>query len=263
MKITCGYCGKEFETNDRRRKYCGRSCSTSMNNKVRTKVPQTIICRYCGAKFTAKHSEKRVFCSISCSNRYRAKNKVWTEEERKRVSKKVLESYEALGRRRKQEDGTYLLVCKKCGKEFKWRRRRVCDSCISKVRKRAGKKAGKVSAAKRVKRSKAEIKLFELLSRDYKCKHNEPLFNGWDADIIIPSLTLAILWNGPWHYTKITKKHSLKQVKNRDRIKLSEIKRLNWSYLIIQDFKNNMTPEKAFLEIQDCIKNQDYNREIV
>lgn len=38
------------------------------------------------------------------------------------------------------------------------------------------------------------------------------MFNGWDADIIIEDLKIAILWNGKWHYEKITEKHSVSQV---------------------------------------------------
>ena len=32
------------------------------------------------------------------------------------------------------------------------------------------------------------------------------IFNGWDADIILTDLKIAILWNGKWHYEKLTKK---------------------------------------------------------
>ena len=54
---------------------------------------------------------------------------------------------------------------------------------------------------------------------------NVPMFNGWDADVIIPELKIAVLWNGNWHHKKITKKHSVLQVQNRDRIKIKEIER--------------------------------------
>lgn len=49
------------------------------------------------------------------------------------------------------------------------------------------------------------------------------MFNGWDADIIIPNIKVAVLWNGKWHYEQIKKGHSVKQVQNRDKIKLKEI----------------------------------------
>ena len=61
------------------------------------------------------------------------------------------------------------------------------------------------------------------------------MFNGWDADIIIPEYRLAILWNGPWHYRKITAEHSLEQVQNRDRLKIAEITAHGFIPYIIKD----------------------------
>lgn len=66
-------------------------------------------------------------------------------------------------------------------------------------------------------------------------KHNECIFNGWDADIIIEDIKFAVLWNGPWHYKQITKSHSVKQIQNRDKIKINEIKECGWTPYIIKD----------------------------
>lgn len=44
-----------------------------------------------------------------------------------------------------------------------------------------------------------------------------------------------MLWNGPWHYKKITKNHSVKQVQNRDKIKIEEIKKAGYIPYIIKD----------------------------
>jgi hypothetical protein len=64
---------------------------------------------------------------------------------------------------------------------------------------------------------------------------NEPIFNGWDADIIIEDYKIAVLWNGKWHYEKITKKHSVAQVQNRDKIKIKEIIKTGYTPYIIKD----------------------------
>jgi len=48
---------------------------------------------------------------------------------------------------------------------------------------------------------------------------NEPIFDGWDTDVIISSKKIAVLWNGQWHYKQIMKNQSLKQVESRDKIK--------------------------------------------
>ena len=87
-------------------------------------------------------------------------------------------------------------------------------------------------------RSKNEIAFCELCE-DYfgkdKVLHNKPMFNGWDADIIIHDIKYAILWNGRWHYEKLASKHSVKQVQNRDKIKINEI--INFGYIpyVIKD----------------------------
>ena len=66
-------------------------------------------------------------------------------------------------------------------------------------------------------------------------KCNEPIFNGWDADIIIEDLKVAVLWNGKWHYEKVTRSHSLEQVQNRDKIKLKEIESAGYTPYVIKD----------------------------
>ena len=98
--------------------------------------------------------------------------------------------------------------------------------------------AGKMSAyaQSNKRRSKNEIYFYELCKNyfnDVKC--NEPMFNGWDADIIIEDIKYAILWNGAWHYKKITNKHSVKQVQNRDNIKIEEIINCGYTPYVIKD----------------------------
>ncbi len=44
-----------------------------------------------------------------------------------------------------------------------------------------------------------------------------------------------MLWNGKWHYEKITEQHSVKQVKNRDKIKIKEIKEKGYTPYVIKD----------------------------
>ena len=44
------------------------------------------------------------------------------------------------------------------------------------------------------------------------------------------------LWNGNWHHKKVTKKHSLKQVQNRDKIKLKEVANAGFLSYVINDY---------------------------
>jgi hypothetical protein len=95
-------------------------------------------------------------------------------------------------------------------------------------------------------RSKQEIELFELiLSIHPETLPNHKIVNGWDADIYIPTLKVAIMWNGPWHYKDMgIKKVSLDQIKNRDIIKLKEFTNLGIYTFIFEDRYFN--PASAF-----------------
>jgi len=127
--------------------------------------------------------------------------------------------------------------------EVKYRKktRRFCsincgDSSISK--KELGRINGLKSAnvQKQNRRSKNEIHFFELCKDKFNnVLNNEPIFNGWDADIILEDYKIAILWNGKWHYEKITKSHSVSQVQNRDKIKMKEITSAGYIPYVIKD----------------------------
>jgi len=112
---------------------------------------------------------------------------------------------------------------------------------------------GRKAASSQQRRSKNEIYFGELCSKQFdNILYNEIIFNGWDADIILPDLKIAILWNGAWHYKKITEKHSLEQVQNRDRSKINEIKKAGYTPYIICDmgkFKKSFVEEQFKLFI--------------
>jgi hypothetical protein len=109
-----------------------------------------------------------------------------------------------------------------------------------------GRVGGKKSASIRTLRSKAEIKLFELISSiNNDAISNHIIVDGWDADIVVPSTKTAILWNGPWHYKEMNiGSHSLKQVQTRDSIKVKLFTQLGWNVVIYED--RYYTPESAF-----------------
>lgn len=97
-------------------------------------------------------------------------------------------------------------------------------------------------------RSKNEILFSEYCLTKFKnVTTNESIFNGWDADIIINDIKVAILWNGIWHYKKVADKHSVKQVQNRDRIKIIEIEKCGYVPYIIKDM-GRYSPSKVLSE---------------
>ena len=201
-------------------------------------------CENCGKIMAVFYGSGR-FCSRSCANtrqhsdETKAKigksglNRVYKRD----ISKNVI-SYERNPNR-----------CTQCGKALSYniRFRKTCsDECLHTLRSELGKKL----VALQNLRSKNEIAFCELCEQYFgkeNVLHNAVMFNGWDADIIIPSLKVAILWNGPWHYIEISKTQKLKQVQNRDRIKLREIINCGYRPYIIEDVKREKNKvEKEF-----------------
>lgn len=85
-------------------------------------------------------------------------------------------------------------------------------------------------------RSKNEIHFYNLCLQNFKnVEHNIPLFNGWDADVIIHDYKIAVLWNGIWHYQKISKSQNLEKTRKRDLTKIKEIIKCGYEPYIIKD----------------------------
>lgn len=127
----------------------------------------------------------------------------------------------------------------------------VCFKCKVKKDLESGlfSRNGKKSALSQHRRSYNEIYFAQLCKRLFdNVETNKAVFNGWDADVIIHDKKIAILWNGKWHYKKITQKHSVKQVQNRDKIKLKEIRKCGYIPYIVKDMggKNFDFVEKTF-----------------
>ena len=155
----------------------------------------------------------------------------------------------------KLDKGQYKTTCTiECTKEYQrqrgqktfkklWKNNRdgMCES---------SSRAGRKSASMITRRSKDEIKLFELCKSYFSnVTSNEIIIDGWDADIVLKNEMIAILWNGPWHYKQMPhNNHSLSQVQNRDRIKSKMLTNAGYKVAIYED--RTYTPEKAFNEIK-------------
>lgn len=191
------------------------------------------VCENCDKKQEGLYASGR-FCSKSCASSFS------TKRNRAEINEKVRKTLIGKGR----ANADVKLICPQCKNEFYVayvKRNQICCSisCSSKRKNEQlyiGKRGGAASAAKRVLRSKNEILFFNLCVGHFSNVHNNlRFFNGWDADIILMDQRIAILWNGKWHYEKITKSHSLEQVQNRDRIKIKEIEKSNFTPYIIKD----------------------------
>lgn len=139
------------------------------------------------------------------------------------------------------------IECKFCKKQFQPKRTdsqlcsRECTDNLWRTdeykekAKKNGQKGGQISAKSQSKRSKNEIYFAELCQEHFDITTNERFFDGWDADVIIHSEKIAIMWNGIWHYKQISKTQSLKQVETRDKMKISIIEKYGYTAYIIKD----------------------------
>jgi hypothetical protein len=137
------------------------------------------------------------------------------------------------------KSSTQKLCSLKCRRQFEQREE------YKRGAKENGRKGGQVSATRQSRRSQNEIYFSELCAQQFEITTNEPYFEGWDADVIIHSHKLAILWNGIWHYKQISKTQSLKQVQARDRVKLAIIEKHGYTPYIIVDMGKH---DKQFVE---------------
>lgn len=143
-------------------------------------------------------------------------------------------------------------ICIACKKEFKVamarKNQKVCNvDCrrlLEKQKaaegyyKKLGHIGGCASAAVQVKRSKNEVMFAELCENtfefeDVRC--NEPIFEGWDSDVILLTMKIAIAWNGIWHYKQVRKDHDLDATRRRDAHKKKIIQKMGFTYYIIKD----------------------------
>jgi len=174
---------------------------------------------------------RTIFCSLSCSKQT-AKTDEYKQNMRK--LKTVLKP----------------IICQICKEEFQPSHSvtKLCSSNCRKIHEKTpeyrekakenGIKAGRISAQSQGRRSKNEIYFAELCEEyfgkdDIIC--NQPIFDGWDADVIITSKKMAVLWNGQWHYKQIMKSQSLKQVQARDKIKWHVILKNGYTPFVIKD----------------------------
>ena len=207
--------------------FCSKNC-IYLNNTF-----SLCECLECHKTFTKSNKEiKRSpnhFCCHSCSATFHNKN-------RTKIKKTDIQNMKIKIARRKIFSIKY---CINCNQSFITPKRKTCSlSCELHMRQLGAQRGGRASVKTQsaYRRSKNEILFAEKCSLlDDTLSTNEAIFNGWDADIILPKYKVAILWNGAWHYKKITKKHSVLQVQNRDKIKTDEIIKTGFIPYVIKD----------------------------
>lgn len=205
----------------------------------------SVTCYRCNQTIETKEREKlfpkkeKYFCSKSCASKRSGGKYLLKQTVDKRYNNSCI-CYN---------------TCTECNILFVTRNSKTRKTCSKKCFEELRRKNSIKSASKITRRSKNEVHLANLCKEyfgEQKVLTNEVIFNGWDADIIIPHLKLAIHWNGIWHYETLVKGHSLSQVQNRDRIKLKEIEKCNYISYTIKDLgsENKNFVEKEFIKLK-------------
>ena len=242
----CKICGKSF---DKKESLGGHAASHNIN--FGTNVSKGQILRFdkilgkkiniettCGfCKIPISHNQRynnkeTKFCTIECARKYSSNYN--------RLERNLKISGALKGRGNPDVN----IECKECKSAFKisWSKRdqifcsRSCSSKFNNKQSDYSRRGGLGSSVSQGRRSKNEILFFELCDENFEnVTANEQFFDGWDCDIIIHSIKIAISWNGIWHYKKISESHKLEQVKNRDLIKNGKILEHGYIHYIIKD----------------------------
>lgn len=270
--FNCKYCNKEFESKKERGLH-QRLCKSRPDYEEQIEKRRNgarITSKYNFGKQLVKHITFKVKClkcetefEVSCTeseynkNRYRhycsracANSHTISEETKQKIANTLTKPKK-------------IKICKDCGLEISYKAT-YCKNCANKHHNEfiseesrlklsnAGKHSAEIQSD--IRRSKNEIDFYNLCYEQFNSvRHNEPIFNGWDADIIIDDIKVAVLWNGPWHYKKITEQHSVEQVQNRDKIKINEIKKYGYIPYIIKDL-GKANHEKVLYEFNLFLK---------
>lgn len=201
-----------------------------------------IKCEACDINHLGSYGSGR-FCSSKCARGYASRlNRI---EKNENIRRGVILRNEILGKKPKSK------TCKVCQKEFFGRKQqltcsRTCSGRwhfhIDNPKRDAnlqhaivkGQLSVKSQSEKR--RSRNEIEFCRLCESYFRSVlHNTRMFDGWDADVILPDHRIAVLWNGEWHFRKLASKHSVAQVQARDSIKVQMIKKSGFKVYIIED----------------------------
>lgn len=231
VNLICKRCQCSFSTPKKRFNYlvkCGHKnfyCSRNCFVDDKTASPVERLCLYCKSPFmSSEKRDARTCCSDLCAHKY-----AQTFTDPRKVSKAATEAWKRREFVHKQR------ICIICGEKFERRYTKCCsDKCAREQMSIGGRKSAEIQRI--IRSSKNEGMFANLCKSSFtNVLTNKRMFNGWDADVILPNEKVAVLWNGNWHRKKLALKHSVEQVKTRDRIKLDEIKKMGYTAYIIED----------------------------
>jgi len=190
-QFKCLGCGKivKLRRAKNKTKYCSLGCWQKSKHPQR-KTGKIIKCEWCSKdvykskSFLEKY--KHHFCSLSCANKYQARNKL-------------------------------TFICKICGKQFKWSKSRIKDNnplycswgCRLKDKEHIRQNAIKGNL---VQQNKKGLNKLELVGRkmlqSLGIKFNEQvlMFNKFLVDVLLKDKKIVIQWDGVYWHSKTKRK---------------------------------------------------------
>ena len=107
-------------------------------------------------------------------------------------------------------------------------------------------------------RSKIEAKFYNLLVKEFPdldiLSNDKIMLDGYEVDVAIPSLKLAIEWNGIVHFKPIYGQTKLDKIQNRDTNKLKIAANKDINLIVIPDLvSNDKILQQAFNDVKNII----------
>jgi len=155
----------------------------------------------------------------------------------------------------------FLTNCKNCNKNIEIQQKEVkksksgnhfcSQSCAASHNNKLKRKS---------RRSKIEIKFYNLLVKEFPnlniLANDKTMLDGLEADVAIPSLNLAIEWNGIVHFKPIYSQAKLDKIQTKDAEKLKIASNKNINLIVIPDLvSNDKILQQAFNDVKKIIKN--------
>lgn len=240
------------------------TCAEKTRNRIEQYNLYPNFCQECHKPLSYKQ-RRYICCSHACSaaksNRYRKSNGYEISQDQRAATSMSVKKIQYEKRLKNCEIyNNDPKSCIQCSSPIPYERKhaKTCSKeCLNLINKKSGQCGGlKTASGPKAKRSKNEIDFFNLCEQSFKkVTANDPLFDGWDADVLIHDYKIAILWNGDWHYREMgCYNHSLLQVQNRDNYKAELIKKHGWLVYIIKDTTDHPTkPADAMSVLNEWI----------
>lgn len=195
-----------------------------------------ILCKNCNTEISSLYV--KLFCCQSCSAKFNNKNRKLSDITKSKISNSMSKRWDVIGRKMVKDGNLFIHICNYCHLSFKHlsKGKKICsEECLHKLNVERGKKCWISGKLKRVHRSKNEISFFEKIKKEYSDSIPNYYIDNFECDVFIPSLKIAIHWNGDWHYNVVITEELLRKIETKDKLKYLYLEKKGIENYIIKD----------------------------